>query len=608
MRLSMIPQDKIEQIKDANDIVEVLSDYLQVKKAGSNYKAICPFHQEKTPSFMISPAKQIFHCFGCHAGGNVFTFLQKVENISFIESVKILAKRANIELDYQKSDVNYGEKEKLLEINKEALAFFCEAFKKSEKARTYAAGRGIKQDVIEEFRLGYAPDGGALFAHLKAKGYAEDFIIKSWLCQKKEYGIIDAFRDRLIFPIFNTYGEPIAFGARVFDDSLPKYINSAETAVYHKGRNLYNLNNAKKHKEDHLVVVEGYMDAITLYAGGIKNVVATLGTAMTPDQARLLQRHVSRIVISYDMDDAGINGAMRGAEIAFAEGLEVKIAAYKDAKDPDEFLKKNGVAALKDSYAKAAGIIEYRAGWLRSHADLNNPYEKEKALKDLSGILEKTDNIVVKNDGINKIAALLSLSPEIVKRYVKTGLGETGEPQAAEGGQDGFRKKGADMAERAIAGTALDAIGKEDEKIVLKHLINRREASGIGFMDFKSQVYGRILEKIELYFKKEERGILQKIQMDYIEDAEMTSAIAAILGEEAARPKKGASPETDRAMQVIDDCFSHMERAKLESRAASLKAEIKKAETEKDENRVRTLQKELMPMEKILKQRGGEFE
>ena len=237
----MIPQDKIEQIKDANDIVEVLSDYLQVKKSGSNYKAICPFHQEKTPSFMISPAKQIFHCFGCHAGGNVFTFLQKVENISFIESVKILAKRAGIELDYQKSDINYSEKEKLLEINKEALVFFSEALKKSEKTKKYAAERGIKDDVIEEFKLGYAPDNGALYAHLRAKGYAEDFIVKSWLCQKKEYGVIDAFRDRLIFPIFNIYGEPIAFGARVFDNSLPKYINSAETSVYYKGKNLFLL-------------------------------------------------------------------------------------------------------------------------------------------------------------------------------------------------------------------------------------------------------------------------------------------------------------------------------------------------------------------------------
>ena len=604
----MIPQDKIEQIKDANDIVEVLSDYLQVKKSGSNYKAICPFHQEKTPSFMISPAKQIFHCFGCHAGGNVFTFLQKVENISFIESVKILAKRAGIELDYQKSDINYSEKEKLLEINKEALAFFCEALKKSEKSKKYAAERGIKDDVIEEFKLGYAPDGGALYAHLKSKGYAEDFIIKSWLCQKKEYGIIDAFRDRLIFPIFNAYGEPIAFGARVFDNSLPKYINSAETPVYYKGKNLYNLNNAKKYKEDYITVVEGYMDAITLYAAGIKNVVATLGTAMTGDQARLLKRHVSRIVIAYDMDDAGRNGAARGSEIAFAEGLEVRIASYRDAKDPDEFLKKNGADALKKCLDNAAGIIEYRADLLRSKTDMNNPYEKEKALKALAELLNRTDNIVVKNDGINRIAAQLGLSPEIVKRYVTFTPEEAAEAQVALSEHDAFRKKGDDMAERNIAGCALDVMGKDDEKVILKHLVNKREMSGIAFMDFKNQVYGRLLEKIEGYFKTETAGILQKIQMDYIEDADMTAAIAGIIGEEASRPKKSGSHDTDKAMQVLDDCFSHMEMEKLGSRAGMLKLDIKKAEAQKDESGVRALQKELILIEKKLDQRGEDFE
>ena len=570
----MIPQDKIEQIKDGNDIVEVLSDYLQVKKSGSNYKALCPFHGEKTPSFMISPAKQIFHCFGCHAGGNVFTFLQKVENISFIESVKILAKRAGIELDYQKSDINYSEKEKLLEINKEALAFFCEALKKSEKTKKYAAERGIKDDVIEEFKLGYAPDGGALYAHLKAKGYAEDFIIKSWLCQKKEYGVIDAFRDRLIFPIFNTYGEPIAFGARVFDNSLPKYINSAETPVYYKGKNLYNLNNAKKYKGDYITVVEGYMDAITLYAAGIRNVVATLGTAMTADQARLLKRHVSRIVMAYDMDDAGRNGAARASEIAFSEGLEVRVASYMDAKDPDEFLKKNGADALKKCLDNAAGILEYRADLLRLKADMNNPYEKEKALKELAELLNRTDNIVVKNDGINRIAALLSLAPEIVKRYVTFTVEEAAEAQVAISEQNAFRKKSGDMAERNIAGCALDALEKEDEKVILKHLVNKREISGIVFLDFKNPVYGRLLEKIEGYFKAEAPGILKKIQMDYIEDAGMTAAIAEIIGEESARPKKSQTHDTDKAMQVIDDCFSHMEREKIKRQVDSIQSMI----------------------------------
>ena len=604
----MISPDKIEQIKDANDIIEVLSDYLQLKKSGSNYKALCPFHQEKTPSFMASPAKQIFHCFGCHAGGNVFTFIQKLENVPFVESVKILAKRAGIELDYQKSDIRYSEKEKLLEINKEALDFFRESMKKSAKTLKYAEERGIKPDTIEEFKLGYAPEGSSLFTYLVSKGYSEEFILKSWLCQKKETRVIDAFRDRLIFPIFNIYGEPIAFGARVFDNSLPKYINSAETAVYVKGRNLYNLNNAKKHKEEYIAVVEGYMDAITLYSRGIKNIVATLGTAMTGDQARLLKRHVSRIVMAYDMDDAGINGAIRGAEIAFGEGLEVRIASYPDAKDPDEFLKKNGADALKKCLDNAAGIIEYKADFLSSKGDMNNPYYKESVLKDLAGLLDRTDNMVVKNDGIGKIAARLSLSPEIVKRYVTYTPEEAAAVQVAVTEADGFSKRRRDMSERSIVECALDAMGKDDEKMLLKHLMSRREQSGIVFTDFTNKIYGRLLEKVEGYFSKEEPEMLKKIQMDYIEDPDMTAAIAEILGEGSEGLKKSAVQDTDKAMQIIDHCFSDMERDRLKDRVSSLQADINKAESMKDTETVRNKQKEKDQLQKTLKQRGGEFE
>jgi DNA primase len=406
----------------------------------------------------------------------------------------------------------------------------------------------------------------------------------------------------------SAYGEPLAFGGRVFDDSIPKYINSAETSLYYKGRNLFNLNNAKKHRENYLVVVEGYMDAVTLYAGGIKNVVATLGTAMTPDQARLLKRHVPKIVISYDMDDAGINGAMRGAEVAFTEGLEVRIASYKDAKDPDEYMKKNGADALKKCYENAAGLLDYRADFLRSKADMNNPYEKEKALKDLADILNKTDNIVVKTDGVARIAAKLNLEPGIVRKYVNLSVEAVAESREAAAEESGFRKKSTDMAERAIAACAMDALGKEDEKVVLKHLVNKREASGIMFLDFKNQAYGRLLEKAEFYFRKEEPGILKKMQMDYIEDTEMTSLIAELIGEEAARPKKGPSDDTDRSMQVIDDCFSHMEKDRIKGRVNAIQSEIQKAEAGGDVATVTNLLKEKSQLQKILKQRGGEFE
>ncbi len=604
----MIPQDKIEQIKDANDIVEVLSDYLQVKKSGSNYKTLCPFHQEKTPSFMISPAKQIFHCFGCHAGGNVFTFLQKIENISFIKNVKILGKRAGIELDYQRSDERHSEKEKLIEINREALEFFAEAVKKSEKTQKYLKERGISLETAGEFRLGYAPDGNALLTHLKAKGYSEELILQSWLCQKKEYGIIDAFRDRLIFPILNISGEPIAFGARVFDSSLPKYINSAETAIYIKGRNLYNLNNAKKQRQDSIIVVEGYMDAITLYSGGIKNVVATLGTAMTPDQARLLKRHVSKIVMAYDMDEPGRLGAMRGGEVAFGEELEVKIASYMDAKDPDEFLKKYGAEALRERFLKADGIVEYRGEYLISQGDIKDPYYKERVLKELADLVNKTDNIVVRHNGIEYIKSKLSVSATILLNYIDLLSKNVAEFKNAVSEQDEYGKRKANEAERGIIGCALDAIGKEDEKIILKHLFSKREISGITYADFANKVSARILEKLELYFKKGEREALKKIELEYIEDDEVIKEIAEILGEETARAKAGSGQDTNKAMRIINDCFASMEIEKIEMKINSLQTEIKKAELEKNDTLVKTLHKEKLQLQKIIQQRGEEFE
>jgi DNA primase len=312
--------------------------------------------------------------------------------------------------------------------------------------------------------------------------------------------------------------------------------------------------------------------------------------------------------MAYDMDDAGINGAIRGAEIAFGEGLEVKIASYTDAKDPDEFLKKHGADALKKCLDNAAGIIEYKADFLRSKGDMNNPAYKENVLKELAGLLDKTDNIMYKNDGIRKIAAGLNLAPDYVKKFIPNTPEEAAVAQEKISEADTFSKRRKDMSERNIVGCAFGAMDKDDGKMLLKHLINKREQAGIVFTDFTNTVYGRLLEKIEGYFKKEEPEILKKIQIDYIEDPEMTAAIAEILGEESARLKKGASQDTDKAMQIIDDCFLDMESEKLKYRISSLQAMINKAETEKDTDTVRNLQKEIIPLQKILEQRGGEFE
>ena len=416
----MISPDKIEQVKNASDIVEVIGGYLTLKKAGANYKANCPFHQEKTPSFVVSPEKQIYRCFGCGEGGNVFTFLQRLENFSFVDSVKFLAKRAGIEVEDARFSVNSGEKDKLISANKEALEYYREMFLKSEKAKAYAAGRLIDDATAEDFKVGYSPHEGGLAARLKEKGYTEDDMLKSWLAAKGNYGLYDVFRDRFMFPIFNIYGDVIAFGGRVFDDSNPKYINSRETSVYTKGRNLYNLNNARKHASSgEIIIVEGYMDCITVYAAGIKNTVATLGTAMTQDQAKLLKRYAERAVIMYDMDDAGRQGAIRAGDNLFAEGVDACVVSFDGVKDPDDYIKKNGVAALSERIKAAAPFMEYRIEWMKKQGDIRNPYYKEKVIKELAGLVEKSSSAVVAESAIKLITDKLQISRETASAYFR---------------------------------------------------------------------------------------------------------------------------------------------------------------------------------------------
>ncbi len=524
----MIPSDRIEQIKEANDIVEIISDYVSLKKSGSGYKALCPFHQEKTPSFMVSPQKQIFHCFGCGTGGNVFSFIQKVENMTFIESVKLLAKRAGINIDEYSFAYKPSEKEKILEINLEALKYFIEQFNKNEKPQKYVKMRGITEEALEEFKIGYAPDNNGLFLKLKEKKFPEDLILKSWLCQKRDNRYFDIFRDRLIFPIFNVFSEPIAFGGRVFDNSNPKYINSADTPIYLKGKNLYNLNNAKKYKDEYLILVEGYMDAIRLFSKGIKNVVATLGTALTEEQAKILKRHTSKIVILYDMDEAGRNSSIRAGEVGFKSGLEVLIAEYNGAKDPDDFIKTNGIDAMRKVIRMSKPFIDYKIDFYGKIKDINNPYTKEKILSEMAAILVSVDNLVVRRDSVKKISQLLNIEESIVEKYIdnkyKKITYEKGQHDSIVEIMDS-QKKSINLAERSILGVALMALGTKNEELVLKHIFNSMKVAGVDYLQFNNPIYSEILSTIKDFFEKKEKDILNKIQIFYIEKEEIINVI-----------------------------------------------------------------------------------
>jgi len=607
----LISPEKIEEIKNAHDIVDVISEYLTVKKAGRNFKALCPFHQEKTPSFVVSPDKQIFHCFGCHEGGNVFTFVQKMENFSFVESLNHLAAKAGIAIDYVKTDVKYDDRKKLVAINKDALVFFKDKLSSNEQVLKYAKERGINEKAIEEFQIGFAPGGTSLYSYLTEKGHSEELMMKSWLVAKRERGNVDIFNKRLIFPIFNIYGDPIAFGARVLDNSLPKYINSGETDAYIKGRNLYNLNNARKYREDVIAIVEGYTDAIALYEHGIKNVVATLGTALTVEQAKLIKRYTRKIVIVYDMDDAGKQGAIRAGENLFAEGVEVLVAVYEGAKDPDEFVKKFGADKLKEKIKNAMELLYFKMEQMEKKGDVKNAYYRETILKELVMFIEKTDSVVVKNDSVKKISEKLNIAEDVIKGYMKSKTGESKGVQVVVQERGDMLQRGLDLAEKTLLAVVLNGIKTDDEAFILKHYINKRESVKIEYNEFSNRTYSKILEKIEIYFNAAEKEILQKLEIDFIDDEEINKIISEILAEnsEKVREEKNVRRKSkiDFVMEVIDDCFVKMRDETIKDEIVVLQKKINTAEKEERFDDLNKYLKEKKEFQKILKQRGENF-
>jgi DNA primase len=433
-----IPDEIIQKIKDSNDIVDIVSEKVRLKRAGKYYTGLCPFHNEKSPSFTVTPDRQIYKCFGCGEGGNVITFIMKTKNLDFFEAVKLLGERANIQIetDNLKSAKQKDANEKLHKINTEAARFFFAKLRTNKNAMSYFTGRGISENTLKSFGLGFAPSSwNELMKFLKVKGYSEldmlnaGLIIKSQKESTKEV-FYDRFRNRVIFPVFDFKGKVIGFGGRVLDDSKPKYLNSPETAVFKKGTNLYGLNFAIKNlKERMLIIVEGYMDCISLHQYGITNAVASLGTALTPNQAKLLKRYADKIIISYDADLAGQNATLRGLEILRVEGFDIRVLTVPQGKDPDEFIRSNGRDAFFKLINDALPLIDYRIKKVSEGVDFKKPemladYAKNAALivTDLNP-LQKDVYIkrISEETGIKEEAIYELIRGEIQKNVNKTG-------------------------------------------------------------------------------------------------------------------------------------------------------------------------------------------
>ena len=422
----LIPREVVEDVRNRNDIVDVISSYVNLKRAGSNYQGLCPFHNEKTPSFTVFTATQSFQCFGCGAGGDAISFVMRSENLEYVPAIEFLAKRVGITVSYSGSDNSQSVKRKrILEMNLEAAKYFRAClFDESLGGigmKYFADARKLSPVIIKRFGLGFAPDSfGALTNHLKNKGFTEEEMIEGFLCgrSKKTNRAYDYFRNRVIFPIIDTSGNVVGFGGRVMDDSKPKYLNSSDTAAFKKSKNLFALNYARHYCAEQMILCEGYMDVIALHSAGFENAVATLGTALTSDQAKMMAKYTKRVLIAYDSDEAGQRAATRAVAMLSDVGLDVRILKMNGAKDPDEYIKKFG----RDNFAALLNAgrtgFEFKCDSVMAKYDLQVAENKIKAASEMCEYIAGIWSEVERDVYVSEIANKLSLNRDVIKNDV----------------------------------------------------------------------------------------------------------------------------------------------------------------------------------------------
>ena len=425
----------IEEVRSKNDIVDVISSYVKLQKKGSSYFGLCPFHNEKSPSFSVSREKQMYYCFGCGAGGNVFTFLMEYENYSFQEALKYLADRAGVELpeaEYSKeARERADQKAILLEINKVAAQYFYVQLKSPQGAHalSYLKDRGLSDEMIHSFGLGYSNKySNDLYQYLKSKDYRDELIVKAGLVTVDErYGVSDKFWNRVMFPIMDSNSRVIGFGGRVMGDAKPKYLNSPETMIFDKSRNLYGLNRARSSRKPYFLLCEGYMDVISLHQAGFSNAVASLGTALTPGHASLIKRYVKEVYLTYDSDEAGTKAALRAMPILKDVGITARIIRMEPYKDPDEFIKHLGAEAFEERIHKARNGFMFGLEVLERDYDLTTPEGKTDFMKEAAKRLTQFDEEIERSNYIEAVAKTYHVGFEelrklVLKMAVQTGL------------------------------------------------------------------------------------------------------------------------------------------------------------------------------------------
>lgn len=413
-----VPDNKIDEIRDSVNILDIIGSVVRLKKSGQNHKGLCPFHNEKTPSFMVNPAKQIYKCFGCGEGGNVFSFIMKDQNITFYEALKQLAEKTGIDIPkIQRDPEERSDLEKYYSINDFATDYFKNNLWESpagKKALEYLRGRGFRDETLEKFEVGFSFDDweGLVKSAVKAS-FNRELLLESGLALRKNPNSspYDRFRNRIIFPIKNQFGRSVGFGARKFDDSEgPKYVNSPETPVYHKGRMLYGLFQNKEviRKQDRLILVEGYTDVMALYEYGVHTACASLGTALTPNQARLINRFTKNVILLYDSDSAGIKAAIRGTETLFQSNLDVHVVSLGENSDPDSFLRENSVEIFEQTVKNSKSIIEFYADGFKNTQTTLSYNEKSRRIREMIELISSVQDPLKRELMLKEIGEKLS--------------------------------------------------------------------------------------------------------------------------------------------------------------------------------------------------------
>ena len=584
----------IEEVRQNNDVVDIISQYVHLTRKGRNYFGLCPFHSEKSPSFSVSPDRQIFHCFGCGVGGNVYTFLMKIEGITFKESLEQLAERANIQLPTYENSADAAKDElkaKVYKVNEFAAEFYHQNLYKpvAKIGQEYVKKRKMNRETLEAYRIGFSGKFDELYKALKAQGFGEKEILESGLVNKNANGTyIDRYRERLMFPICDARGKVIAFGGRILDDSKikdpkfpqPKYINSPENVVYSKGRHLFGLNVAKKESAKKLLIVEGYMDVISLHQRGITNVVGALGTALTEQQGWLLRKSTEQVILGFDADGAGQTAIERSMKILQKMGCDMRVLQIEGAKDPDEYIVKFGEGRFRLAMDNAISLVEFTVKNLKKDLNLDNTSDKIKFLNEIAKILSKVENTMEREIYIEKIAKGYNISKEAiyaeVNKLIYAGNKTDKVLQS--------NTKEVKRVEIEIKDDIIDEDLQRRENTIIAILLENNNnifqkiKEKIKPEDFRSEINKKIAKELYNELEKEDCNINKLIDTF---DETMQSHITMLMATDF---------EIEDVDKAVEDILTKYEKERLENRKMEI---LKQLEIEQDAQKKTQLGKEL---------------